>query len=48
MQQTFGWTERKKITRQHTNKKKRPSLKELREFDERIVDELAEYHHPRP
>jgi hypothetical protein len=43
MQHTFGWMKRQENPRKHTTKK-RPSLEGLREFDERIVDELAEYH----
>ena len=43
MQDTFGWERRNTVSRQHTTDK-RPDLEELREFDERIVDELAEYH----
>jgi hypothetical protein len=43
MRNTFGWEHRKSVSRRHTTDE-RPGLEELREFDERIVDELAEYH----
>jgi hypothetical protein len=43
MQRRFGWTDLGSASRQHTTSG-RPGLEELRAFDKRIVDELAEYH----
>jgi hypothetical protein len=43
MQRRFGWTDLNRTSRRHTTNE-RPSLDELRSFDERIVDELADYH----